>query len=57
MKLTVLLSSLGLLAAGAFASPVETLETRVPDGNVNLLVSRDNGLKCADRMFSVDYLG
>jgi hypothetical protein len=57
MKLTALLSSISLLAAGTFASPVtNSLETQRSEGEENLLETRDNGLKCASRIFpKIDY--
>lgn len=57
MKLTALLSSISLLAAGTFASPVTHFpETLRSESKGNVLASHDDGLKCASRMFSkVDY--
>ncbi|KAJ5264788.1 hypothetical protein N7505_007581 [Penicillium chrysogenum] len=53
MKLAALLSSISLLAAGTFASPVtHSLETQRSDGEENLVVSRDDGLKCASHQYS-----
>ncbi|KAJ5483804.1 hypothetical protein N7530_003050 [Penicillium desertorum] len=53
MKLTALLSSISLLAAGTFASPVtNSLETQRSEGEENLLETRDNGLKCASHQYS-----
>jgi hypothetical protein len=54
MKLTALLSSISLLAAGTFASPVtNSLETQRSEGEGNLLETRDNGLKNVQAVYSL----